>query len=154
MNNIDASWYKKPSKTIPERLTSGGIVVRLEDGVIYIALIIEGRFTDFSLPKGGVKTGEELEEAARREIREETGISRLVLCEYIGQRSRLNITKRRWITVHYYLFTTEQKYATPTDQEKKHILKWFPLNNLPKMLWPEQKRLIERNREKIAKLFD
>lgn len=153
MKKIDASWYKKPKKEISERLTAGGIVVRKENDTIYIALIIEGRFTEYSLPKGGVKEGEELLEAARREIHEEAGLTRLQLHEYIGKRERMNITKRRWITVHYFLFTTDQKNGTPADQEKNHELRWFPINELPPMLWPEQKRLIIRNKRKIEQLF-
>lgn len=149
MIKIDATWYKKPAGRISLRLAAGGVVVRKEADRIFIALITEGRFAEFSLPKGGVNPGESLEEAARREIHEEAGISRLDLVEYIGKRERMNITKRKWITVHYFLFTTEQKKGTPTDQEKHHELKWFPLDELPEMLWPEQKRLIVRTREKI-----
>ena len=153
MKKIDSTWYKKPNTPIPQRLTAGGIVARKDGNSIYIALIIEGRFTEFSLPKGGVKEGEELLDAAKREIHEEAGLSRLQLHGYLGKRERLNITKRRWITVHYFLFTTDQKSGTPTDQEKNHELEWFSIDRLPPMLWPEQKRLIVRNRERIEKLF-
>jgi ADP-ribose pyrophosphatase YjhB (NUDIX family) len=151
---IDATWYKKPKHKIYERLSAGGVVVREEKGLIYVSLILEGRFKDFSLPKGGVKSGEDLETAARREIHEETGISDLKMIEYLGKRERLNISKKKWNSVHYFLFTTRQKFGTPTDQEQKHIAKWFLVDELPSMLWPEQKRLIERSRKKIKELFE
>jgi 8-oxo-dGTP pyrophosphatase MutT (NUDIX family) len=153
MIKIDASWYKKPTGRISVRLAAGGIVARKEEDTIFVALITEGRFAEFSLPKGGVNPGESLEDAARREIHEEAGISRLDCIEYIGKRERMNITKRKWITVHYFLFTTEQKKGTPTDREKHHELKWFPLDELPAMLWPEQKRLIVRTKGRIKELL-
>lgn len=148
---IDASWYQRPAN-VPVRVTAGGIVVRKEAEKIFIALILEGSFSKFALPKGGVKRGETIEMAARREILEEAGIRDLELIETLGKRERLNFSKTRWTVVHYFLFTTEQKDGTPTDQSKRHVLKWFPLDSLPPMAWPEQRRLIEENREKIRKL--
>ena len=153
MTRIDDTWYRKPVGNFPVRLAAGGIVVRQSGSEIYIALITEGNNAEYSLPKGGVDPGESHEEAARREIHEEAGISRLDLIEYLGKRERLNITKRKWITVHYFLFTTEQREGVPTDQEKHHELHWFPLDKLPQMLWPEQRKLIERTRGKIKQLF-
>ncbi len=105
------------------------------------------------MPKGGVKEGEELLDAAKREIHEEAGLTRLQLHGYLGKRERMNITKRRWIIVHYFLFTTDQVSGTPTDQEKNHELKRFPIDTLPPMLWPEQRRLIIGNRKRIETLF-
>ncbi len=148
---IDSTWYKKPNN-IPTRITSGGIVVRREDDKTYIALILEGRFSDFSLPKGGVKRGESLEDAARREIHEEAGLFNLTLVEYIGKRERLNISKTKWTIVHYFLFTTQQLDGQPTDQRKRHVLKWFSVDNLPYMMWPEQKKLILDTAKRIDEL--
>ena len=150
---IDKSWYSKPKERIIKRVTSGGIVARKEGETVYVALILEGRFRDYSLPKGGVKRGESLEEAARREIHEEAGFSQLDLVEYLGKKERLNISKTKWTTIHFFLFITQQKGGKPTDQEKRHIARWFPIDQLPRMLWPEQKALIVENREKIKSVF-
>lgn len=149
MTMVDASWYVKPKGSFPTRLAAGGIIVRRDQGKIFIALILEGRFKDFALPKGGVKTGEEIEDAARREILEEAGIEDLTKLDYYGIRERLNISKTKWITVHYFLFQTDQKSGSPTDQTQSHVRKWFPIDELPRMQWPEQRKLIEDNREKI-----
>jgi 8-oxo-dGTP diphosphatase len=54
---------------------AGGVVVR--DGLV--ALVHRPRYDDWSLPKGKLDSGESFEEAALREIAEETGLrARLV----------------------------------------------------------------------------
>ena len=58
---------------------AGGIVIR--DGEIL--LVHRERYDDWSLPKGHVDPGETWEEAALREVREETGL-RCELGAYVG----------------------------------------------------------------------
>ena len=75
---IDESWYERPPD-VPDRTSAGGVVARIEDGQIYVALVGEVGLSERVLPKGGVESGESLEGAARREIEEEAGLSSLVL---------------------------------------------------------------------------
>ena len=86
---IDESWYKRPPG-VRDRTSAGGIVTRIVDGQIYVALVGELRLTERVLPKGGVEPGESLEEAARREIEEEAGLSSLEVIEKLGIRARLS----------------------------------------------------------------
>jgi len=145
---IDTSWYERP-QGIRGRTSAGGIVVRLAAGVPMIALAREGDWPLYVLPKGGVEKGENFEQAARREIEEEAGLSRLTLVAYLGQRERLNFSRTRWMTVHYYLFTTEQIEGVPTDTAHHNGVWWFGLDALPAMLWPEQLDLISVNTPRI-----
>lgn len=149
---IDKSWYINPGG-LPVRVTAGGIVARSQGNTIYLAFIREGGYKDFALPKGGVEKGESFEETARREILEEAGLSDLVTIGYLGKKERCNFSKKRWVVVHYFLFTTTQVKGTPTDTSKQHVLHWFPLEKVPYMLWPGQKQLIMENKEKIKELF-
>jgi ADP-ribose pyrophosphatase YjhB (NUDIX family) len=148
---IDESWYVRPPK-VGLRTSAGGVVVRIENGKAHIALVKEQPFGIYVLPKGGVEQGEDSLTAAQREIKEEAGLSDLQLIEYLGTRARLTYDKRKWVTTHYYLFTTDQKEGTPTDTEHAYTCEWFPLDGLPEMLWPEQRALLESGREKIEKL--
>jgi 8-oxo-dGTP pyrophosphatase MutT (NUDIX family) len=146
---IDESWYKRPSG-VSDRTSSGGVVIRIADEQIYVALVGELELTERVLPKGGVEPGESLEEAARREIEEEAGLSSLELIEKLGVRGRLSYDRVCWITTHYFLFVTEQVEGIPTDVEHHYELGWYPIEALPAIFWPEQRELIETNRDKIV----
>jgi 8-oxo-dGTP pyrophosphatase MutT (NUDIX family) len=145
---IDSSWYKRP-KRIKQRVSAGGIVVRVQDGQALVALTREGDWPLYVLPKGGVEDGETLEQAARREIEEEAGLSELDLVSYLGTRERLNYNRSRWMTVHYFLFRTRQERGSPTDPKHHVGVSWFAPDALPSMLWPEQQALIEELAERI-----
>ena len=149
---IDESWYERPLGVI-DRTSAGGVVVRIEDEQIYVALVGELGLTERVLPKGGVEAGESLEEAARREIEEEAGLSALELIEKLGIRERLSYDRVCWITTHYFLFATEQVEGIPTDVEHHYELAWYPIGSLPAIFWPEQQELIEINRDKIIGLI-
>jgi len=106
---IDESWYVRP-EGIKDRISAGGIIARRDDsGQVFLALTRgEGAVgSAYILPKGGIDPGESVEEAARREIAEEAGFSRLTLLETLGTRERLSYDRRRWITTHYFVFETD-----------------------------------------------
>jgi 8-oxo-dGTP pyrophosphatase MutT (NUDIX family) len=71
---IDESWYQKPSGVRTD-ISAGGVVIRLEAGVLRVALVSEAGLSHYFLPKGRVESGEDLQTAARREIEEEAGLS-------------------------------------------------------------------------------
>jgi len=148
---IDETWYQRPPN-VPEHISAGGVVTRVEDGCVYIALVQEGRLTDYILPKGRVEKGETLEQAAAREIAEEAGLTQLHLLGSLGIRERLDFRKRAWKKTHYFLFATEQIEGQPSDDQHEYRVHWHPLDTLPKLFWPEQAALIEENRERIREL--
>jgi ADP-ribose pyrophosphatase YjhB (NUDIX family) len=162
MNNqhmvIDDTWYRR-TPAVKERIAAGGIVLRQEDQRVYLALARElalPREADcpqLVLPKGEVEPDETLEAAARREIREEVGLSDLQLIGMLGVLERLSYNKIYWVQTHYFLFTTTQKDGIPTDTQHHDAVWWFPLDDLPAMLWPEQRRLIETHRETCETVF-
>ena len=62
---VDASWYTRP-EGMRDRISAGGVVVRLERGVLLIALAIEVGVPNFVLPKGGQEPGESIESDAEK----------------------------------------------------------------------------------------
>jgi ADP-ribose pyrophosphatase YjhB (NUDIX family) len=148
---IDKSWYVKPDG-VAERLVAGGAVVRKIGRNIFILLINEGGLK-WVLPKGGVEKGESLIEAAMREIKEESGASDIILFGELGIKERLTFEKDFWSVVHYFLFLTNKNNGKPSDISVKYKTKWFLIDNLPDMFWPEQRELIEENQVKIKKLL-
>lgn len=60
--------------TVPAVLAAGGIVVREESGEIATIIIHRPRHDDWSFPKGKLDPGESSEDAALREVFEETAL--------------------------------------------------------------------------------
>ena len=149
---VDDSWYQRPER-VRTRYSAGGIVVRREGDEILVALTREGALRLFVLPKGGIERGEDALTAARREIAEEAGLTDIHLLADLGTRERCGWKKNIWIITHFYLFSTTQIKGVPTDYKRHFGVWWYPIQALPEMLWPDQRRLIESNHELIERLM-
>jgi len=90
------------------------------------------------MPGGGVKKGETLDKAARREAREETGAD-LGTITLMGAYS--NFTE--WKTDHNIVFIcTDFQIKSKPDGEIAE-LRAFSLNELPNDLWPGHRRRLQ-----------
>jgi 8-oxo-dGTP diphosphatase len=58
----------------PQLRAAGGVLVRDGAGGVEVAVIHRPKYEDWSLPKGKLDDGEGFEEAALREVEEETGM--------------------------------------------------------------------------------
>lgn len=153
---IDKSWYIKPKDPgFPFAVSAGGVVVRKEGKKLLLALLRDTKFDDYMLPKGRVEKGESLEDAAKREILEETGLSGLKMICKLGSKERLTLEKNEWRKTYYFLFVTIQKRGQQKLEkgEEDYIVDWFDFETLPSFFWPEQKEIIEKNRDLIKQLI-
>jgi len=102
----------------------------------------------WSLPKGHIEEGETPEEAAIREVAEETGIQseiarELGVIDFWFMASGKRIHK----TVHHYLFREVGGHLAPQITEVDEV-RWFPLTEIVEMLaYPDEKKLIARSGE-------
>ena len=88
-----------------EKLAAGGVVIESRSGRARVLVVHRPRYNDWSFPKGGMKAGESLEDAALREVREETGLDcaivrKLSISKY-NYRSKKGILRPK--SVHYFL---------------------------------------------------
>ena len=64
---------EKPDKA--DRVeAAGGVVWRRRHGTVEVLLVHRPKYDDWSLPKGKLEPGETFEQAAEREVQEETGL--------------------------------------------------------------------------------
>lgn len=145
---IDESWYTR-TENLPERVSAGGAVVRIERGNVFVALVHEKGCTGYVLPKGGVEAEESLEDGALREIEEEAGLTELTLLGELAVLERLSEKKDKWSVNHYYLYATTQLEGTILDTEHHDEMIWAPLDDLPEMFWPDERKLLEQERKVI-----
>ena len=100
----------------------------------------------WSLPKGHIEAGETPEEAAIREVAEETGITSEISRE-LGVIDFWFMAggKRIHKTVHHYLFKEVSGTLTPQESEVDEV-RWFPLDEIvTRLAYPDEKKLIARS---------
>ncbi|CAN2229889.1 MutT NTP pyrophosphohydrolases including oxidative damage repair enzymes [Candidatus Nanopelagicaceae bacterium] len=133
-----------------DEVSAGGLVV---DTTGKLGLLIgrrdqkdaSGKKILWSLPKGHIEEGETPEQAAIREVAEETGIQSAIekplgVIDFWFMAGGKRIHK----TVHHYLFRECGGLLAAQESEVDEVA-WFPLNQIiDKLAYPDEKKLIAR----------
>lgn len=100
----------------------------------------------WSLPKGHIEEGETPEQAAIREVGEETGIkSEIVRTLGVIDFWFMASGKRIHKTVHHFLFTEVGGRLAPQVTEVDDV-KWFPIEEIVnKLAYPDERKLIAKS---------
>ncbi|HEX7681308.1 MAG TPA: NUDIX hydrolase [Thermoanaerobaculia bacterium] len=107
--------------------SSGGAVIDLRDGVPFVAMIATRGRSRWGLPKGAVSPGETSEQAALREVQEETGLDAEIIVlldtiEYFFRAGDMLIKKN----VDFYLMQYTGGTMTPQLSEVDDV-EWVAL---------------------------
>ena len=129
------------------RISSGGIVFRAVGATHEVALIRvtrSGGDEAWALPKGWVEKGEDLERAAVREVREETGLEAKILrklgeitYDFYSKADRSPVSK----TVHFFLLEYLNGETDDHDDEVEEA-RWFPIEDAVRTLTYKNERAI------------
>jgi 8-oxo-dGTP diphosphatase len=119
---------------------AGGLLVRRRGGALEIALVHRPVHGDWSFPKGKLEGGETYENAAQREVQEETGMA-CRLIRFVGH-TEYTDRKGRPKVVAYWVMAAES--GTFKANEEVDEVRWLGL--------PAAGRLLsyERDRELLA----
>jgi 8-oxo-dGTP pyrophosphatase MutT (NUDIX family) len=112
-----------------EEISAGGVVYRLVDGSA-LYLLIRDSYRNWGFPKGHVEKGEAPDDAALREVSEETGLTDLVLrarIETIDWHFRFR-GKLIHKICHFYLMETAESATSPQRTEGITACRWVPFD--------------------------
>jgi 8-oxo-dGTP diphosphatase len=125
---------------IPQVRAAGALVVRERDGRVELAAVHRPKYDDWSLPKGKLHPGEGWEEAALREVREETGLR----CELGGELESASYLDRkgRRKLVRYWRMTPVEGEFEPSDEVDE--LRWLSPEEAEEALTYEHDRRLAR----------
>ncbi len=133
-------------------VSAGGVVARRVDGRIQVALVGDSQRDAWYLPKGGLAQGETIEQAALREVNEETGLEvRMVRpirdIEYWFFARGARVHKR----VHYFLMEPTGGDFSRRDQENDRA-GWFDLEDaLAAMSYENEAELVREAAAMVEK---
>jgi 8-oxo-dGTP diphosphatase len=111
----------------PQVRAAGGVVVR--DGQVLV--VHRPRYDDWSLPKGKLEDGESWEEAALREVLEETGVGCRLLRELDDD--HYHDRKGRLKRVRWWLMAPVAEDAREPDHEVDEV-RWLALGEAGALL--------------------
>jgi 8-oxo-dGTP diphosphatase len=130
-----------PERGQAEVEAAGGVVVREGAGGPEVAVVHRPRYEDWSLPKGKLRPGEEFEQAALREVAEETGI-RCELAEELTP-AHYRDRKGRRKRVRWWLMRPVEGEFEPNDEVDE--LRWLAPAEAAELLDYEHDRELVRS---------
>ncbi|MBU0683160.1 MAG: NUDIX hydrolase [Candidatus Omnitrophota bacterium] len=129
-----------------KQFSAGGIVIKGEELNLRI-LLIKDRFGYWTWPKGHVEKGETREEAAIREIREETGLKKLEVMREVGKQEYYfeHDGKTIFKTVHIFLMRFFGEEPLKIQTQEISDARWYmPEQALETIQYEGSKEIIEK----------
>jgi 8-oxo-dGTP pyrophosphatase MutT (NUDIX family) len=127
-------------------LAAGGIIVDDKLGVRRVLLVHRPGYDDWSFPKGKLDPGETVEQAALREVNEETGLECRILRELAVTQYRYRTRNKGRLkpkSVHYFLMEPlSQRINVPV--EEVDLAEWLEIEEARKRLtYDQDKKLLD-----------
>ncbi|MBQ1688044.1 MAG: NUDIX domain-containing protein [Lachnospiraceae bacterium] len=100
-----------------EATSCGGVVI-FRGKILLLYKNYKNKYEGWVLPKGTVEEGEEFNETALREVKEETDVTASII-KYVGKSQYTFNTPQDTVTknVHWYLMMADSYYSKPQREE-------------------------------------
>lgn len=100
-----------------EATSCGGVVI-FRGKILLLYKNYKNKYEGWVLPKGTVEEGEEHQDTALREVKEETGVSAQII-KYVGKSQYTFNTPQNEVLkdVHWYLMMSDSYYSKPQKEE-------------------------------------
>ncbi len=149
MNYTNYAGFERPGVTVDLAI----FTVNMEMLKVLLVKRAENPFAGrWSLPGGFLKTGESLEEAAQRVLRDKTGVQEVYLEQLYTFGRPDRDPRSRVITVSYFALIPWASLEKPAS-EKVSNLDWFPVDEVPLLAFDHNEILayaVERLRAKAG----
>jgi 8-oxo-dGTP pyrophosphatase MutT (NUDIX family) len=142
-----------PKKKTRNEHSSGGAVISFRQGQPFVAMIATRGRTRWGLPKGAVSEGETSEQAAIREVHEETGLDATIVrlletIEYFFRAGGMLIHK----SVDFYLMNFKGGELVPQLSEVDDV-EWVPLSEaIQRASFESERKLLDLSLQEIGTL--
>ena len=131
--------YKYPRPA----LTVDCVVFGLDEAELKVLLIrrgLEPFAGSWAFPGGFVQVDETLEQAALRELKEETGVSKVFLEQLYTFGDLGRDPRDRVVSVAYYVLVKLSDYSVRASTDAREAA-WFPVSDVPKLAFDHEKIL-------------
>ncbi len=130
---------------IKQAVSCGGVVI-FKGKVLLLYKNFKNKYDGWVLPKGTVEEGEEYEETALREVKEESGVSGSIV-KYVGK-SRYSFTANDDVvekSVHWYLMQADSFYCRPQREEDFYDAGFYKYHEAFHLLrFPNERQIMEQ----------
>jgi 8-oxo-dGTP pyrophosphatase MutT (NUDIX family) len=136
-----------------KEFSAGGVVVKRKKGSFQV-LLVKDSYGKWTWPKGHIEPAETAEDAALREIEEETGLRQLQIVEKLGRQNYFYRLSGDLIFKTVYLFLLEATGDEQLQIQASEIqdARWFrPSEVVETVLYRGSKALLARSIERARK---
>jgi len=135
---------KSDKKKVKVEISAGGIVFRklkaqisnVKGGEKFEILLIKDSYGRWALPKGHIEKKESVDEAAQREVSEETGLKKLKIIKKLDQTKFFFRWKNHLVLkiVYHFLFLADPKEKPKAQTEEIKGIKWADFSQAKKII--------------------
>ena len=136
-----------------EATSCGGVVIH-RGKILALYKSYRNRYEGWVLPKGTVENGEEFEQTALREVKEEADVNATIV-KYLGK-SQYNFSVPEGIVnkeVHWYLMTADNYHSKPQREEYFCDSGYYKYHEAYHLLkFPNEKQILEQAYEEYLNI--